>query len=44
MPGYTHTQRAMPTTVGIWISSFADALADDLVLFRAVQKLWIKIL
>jgi argininosuccinate lyase len=39
MPGYTHTQKAMPTTVGIWLSSFADAFADDFVLLRAVQKI-----
>ena len=39
MPGYTHTQKAMPTTVGIWLSSFSDALADDLVLLTAVQKI-----
>ncbi len=28
MPGYTHLQKAMPTTVGIWLDSFAAALAD----------------
>ncbi|MCA9327792.1 argininosuccinate lyase, partial [Candidatus Saccharibacteria bacterium] len=28
MPGYTHTQRAMPTTVGLWLGSFADAFTD----------------
>ncbi len=28
MPGYTHTQKAMPTTVGVWLGSFADAFAD----------------
>ncbi|MGD9642113.1 MAG: argininosuccinate lyase [Elusimicrobiales bacterium] len=29
MPGYTHTRRAMPTTVGVWIGCFAAAAADD---------------
>jgi argininosuccinate lyase len=38
MPGYTHTQPAMPTTVGIWLSSFADSLADDLKLMAAVAS------
>jgi argininosuccinate lyase len=38
MPGYTHTQKAMPTTVGVWLGSFADALKDDLVLLFAAQK------
>ena len=28
MPGYTHMQRAMPTTVGTWLHSYADALAE----------------
>jgi argininosuccinate lyase len=29
MPGYTHTQKAMPTTVGAWLGSFGDALHDQ---------------
>jgi len=28
MPGFTHMQKAMPTTVGVWLGSFADALRD----------------
>lgn len=28
MPGYTHTQKAMPTTVGTWLGSYGDALRD----------------
>lgn len=28
MPGYTHMQKAMPTTVDTWLESFADALVD----------------
>lgn len=38
MPGYTHTQRAMPTTVWIWLGSFLDALKDDLILLEAAKK------
>ncbi len=30
MPGYTHTQRAMPTTAGLWAAGYAELLADDL--------------
>ncbi len=30
MPGYTHLQRAMPTTVGFWYASFAESWADAL--------------
>jgi len=29
MPGYTHTQRAMPSTLGLWMSGYAEILADD---------------
>lgn len=28
MPGYTHTQKAMPTTVSAWLRSYADAFTD----------------
>ncbi|GAB5537739.1 MAG: argininosuccinate lyase [Rubricoccaceae bacterium] len=31
MPGYTHLQRAMPTTAGLWAAGYAELLADDLV-------------
>ncbi len=29
MPGYTHMQRAMLSSVGLWASSYAEALLDD---------------
>mmetsp|Transcript_61912 Transcript_61912/g.110060 ORF Transcript_61912/g.110060 Transcript_61912/m.110060 type:complete len:417 (+) Transcript_61912:72-1322(+) len=29
MPGYTHMQRAMPTTVGKWLTSFASGWQDS---------------
>lgn len=29
MPGYTHMQRAMLSSVGLWATSFAEALLDD---------------
>merc|ERR1719265_1635272 len=29
MPGYTHMQKAMPTTVGTWLESFSHALKDS---------------
>lgn len=28
MPGYTHMQKAMPTTVGLWLDSFSATLWD----------------
>lgn len=30
MPGYTHLQRAMPTTAGLWAAAYAELLVDDL--------------
>ncbi|HCT46039.1 MAG TPA: argininosuccinate lyase [Phycisphaerales bacterium] len=28
MPGYTHLQRAVPSSVGLWMGSFAESFAD----------------
>jgi argininosuccinate lyase len=30
MPGYTHMQRAMPSTVGLWAMGFAELVVSDL--------------
>lgn len=37
MPGYTHMQKAMPTTVGSWYASFAESLLDDLRILTAIN-------
>ena len=37
MPGYTHMQKAMPTTVGIWQDSYTDALKDSLILLDSIR-------
>ncbi len=39
MPGYTHMQRAMLSSVGLWASSFAEALLDDEQLLSAAYNL-----
>jgi argininosuccinate lyase len=39
MPGYTHMQRAMLSSVGLWAASFAEALLDDDALLQAVYAL-----
>merc|ERR1712241_1278469 len=39
MPGYTHMQRAMPATVGMWLRSFAAGLADCAYPLEAAMKL-----
>ncbi len=37
MPGYTHLQRAMPSSVGHWLAGFAESLLDDRDLARATS-------
>ncbi|EIM76292.1 argininosuccinate lyase [Nitritalea halalkaliphila LW7] len=39
MPGYTHTQLAMPSSFGLWFSSFAEGLSEDLDLLHAAYRL-----
>lgn len=34
IPGYTHTQLAMVSSFGLWFGAFAEALVDDVGLFR----------
>jgi argininosuccinate lyase len=34
MPGYTHYQVAMPASFGLWFTSFAEDITDDLILLR----------
>lgn len=38
LPGYTHLQQAMPSSFGLWFSSFAELLIDDLYLLEAAMK------
>ena len=38
-PGYTHSRKAMPYTVGKYFQAFADALDDDLRLLRAAEEI-----
>src|SRR5713226_6647531 len=39
MPGYTHMQRAMLSSVGLWAASFAEAMLDDEQLLSAAYRL-----
>jgi len=39
MPGYTHMQKAMPSSIGMWLSSFAEQLLDLFQVLEAVYKL-----
>lgn len=38
MPGYTHYQRAMPTTAGLWALGYAELLASDLEALRSAYE------
>lgn len=40
MPGYTHLQRAVPSSVGMWLSGFAEAMIDNAALARMTAA-WI---
>ncbi len=35
MPGYTHMQVAMPSSVGLWFGAYAESLVDDLHSLKA---------
>jgi argininosuccinate lyase len=39
MPGYTHMQKAMPTTVGIWLDSYLYAINDFFLLLKATEEI-----
>ncbi|MBF0313397.1 MAG: argininosuccinate lyase [Oligoflexia bacterium] len=39
LPGYTHMRQAMPMSVSMWLSQYADALKDHLKLLAAVRTL-----
>lgn len=38
LTGYTHMQAAMPTTVGTWLGSFAEAAKDDQLILTSVHQ------
>lgn len=37
IPGYTHMQVAMPSSVGLWLGGHAELLVDDIYLFNAAK-------
>ena len=39
MPGYTHTQKAMPSSAALWSGAFLESLLDDLILLKTAFKL-----
>lgn len=38
-PGYTHTRKAMPTTIAVWGNAFIDAMSDNLTAIELVFDL-----
>jgi argininosuccinate lyase len=38
MPGYTHFQVAMPASFGLWFTSFAEDITDDMILLLAAYQ------
>lgn len=39
MPGYTHMQVAMPSSIGLWLGAYAELLIDDIHLLNAAYKI-----
>ena len=39
LPGYTHLQVAMPSSVGMWLAAYAENLIDDLYFWEAAYKI-----
>ncbi len=38
LPGYTHLQIAMPSSVALWLGAYAESLVDDLELLAAAYQ------
>ena len=38
IPGYTHLQVAMPSSMGLWFGAYAESLVDDLAVLRAAYE------
>jgi len=39
MPGYTHMQKAMPSSIGLWAESFVSSFEDDIKSLKAAYDL-----
>jgi len=39
MPGYTHFQKAMPSSVGLWAMAYAESLLDDLRILKTAYSI-----
>lgn len=39
IPGYTHLQVAMPSSIGMWLGAYAESLVDDMVTVGAAYEI-----
>ncbi len=39
IPGYTHMQRAMPSTIALWLSCFKDSAGDNIKLLDTILEI-----
>lgn len=39
IPGYTHMQVAMPSSIGLWLGGYAELLIDDIHMLNAAYKI-----
>ena len=39
IPGYTHLQVAMPSSIGLWLSAYAESLIDDLHFWQSAYAI-----
>jgi argininosuccinate lyase len=42
LPGYTHMQQAMPSSVALWAQGFASEIRDDMIGLRLAQRRLLK--
>ncbi|MDE6351895.1 MAG: argininosuccinate lyase [Muribaculaceae bacterium] len=38
IPGYTHFQVAMPSSIGLWLGAYAESLVDDMTVLKAAYS------
>ncbi|MDH5432622.1 MAG: argininosuccinate lyase [Gammaproteobacteria bacterium] len=39
IPGYTHMQRAVPSSVGLWFASFSESMIDNIIGLKSALEL-----
>jgi argininosuccinate lyase len=39
IPGYTHLQLAMPSSIGLWLGAYAESLSEDVIVLKAAYDI-----